>query len=107
ISRAGVALDAGRDDVRLDPAAVSIDVLEVRHLLEGDSIAQLERAIGLYAGPLLEDLGRIAPAFDDWLTVERERLAAALIEAHRRLLDLYAAAGMPQRAIAAASRLVA
>jgi PAS domain S-box-containing protein len=107
ISQAGIVLDARRDDVRLDPAAVSIDALEVRRLLESDAIAQLEKAISLYTGPLLEDLGPIAPAFDDWLTVERERLAAALVDAHRRLLDLYAAAGKPQRAIAAASRLVA
>ncbi len=104
---AGLALDAGRDDVRLDPAALSVDARDLCRLLEGDSISQLERAIGLYAGPLLEDLGPIAPAFNDWLTVERERLAAAVVGAQRRLLDLYAAAGTPERAIAAASRLVA
>jgi PAS domain S-box-containing protein len=107
ISRAGLVLDTGRDDARLDPALLTVDVLDVRRLLESDAIAQLERAVALYSGPLLEDLGPIAPAFDDWLTVERERLAAALVDAHRRLLDLYAAAGTPQRAIAAASRLVA
>lgn len=107
ISHAGLALDAGREDVRLDPALLTVDALEVRRLLEGDAIPQLERAVALYQGLLLEDLGPIAPAFDDWLTVERERLAAALVDAHRRLLDLYAAAGQPQRAIAAASRLVA
>jgi len=107
ISQAGLVLDARRDDVHLDPALLTVDALEVRRLLEGDAIPQLEQAIALYSGPLLEDLGQIAPAFDDWLTVERERLAAALVDAHRRLLDLYAAAGKPQRAIAAASRLVA
>ena len=107
IAHAGLALDARRDDVRLDPALLTVDALEVRRLLEGDTIPPLERAVGLYQGPLLEDLGSIAPAFDDWLTVERERLAATLVDAHRRLLDLYAAAGKPERAIAAASRLVA
>ena len=107
IAHAGLALDARRDDVRLDPALLTVDALEVRRLLEGDTIPPLERAVGLYQGPLLEDLGPIAPAFDDWLTVERERLAATLVDAHRRLLDLYAAAGKPERAIAAASRLVA
>jgi PAS domain S-box-containing protein len=107
LSGAGLALDAGRDDIRLEAAALRVDALDVRRLLAGDSIAQLEQAIELYTGPLLEDLGPIAPAFDDWLTVERERLAAAFGDAQRRLLDLYAAAGTPQRAIAAASRLVA
>jgi PAS domain S-box-containing protein len=107
IAQAGLALDARREDVRLDPALLSVDALEVGRLLESDAIPQLERAAALYQGPLLEDLGPIAPAFDDWLTVERERLAATLVDSHRRLLDLYAAAGKPQRAIAAASRLVA
>ena len=107
IAQAGLVLEARRDDVRLDPALLTVDALEVRRLLEGDAIPQLERAVALYQGPLLEDLGPIAPAFDDWLTVERERLAATLVDAHRRLLDLYAAAGKPERAIAAASRLVA
>ena len=107
MAQAGLVLDARRDDVRLDPAALEVDALEVCRLLESDAIPELERAVALYRGPLLDDLGPIAPAFDDWLTVERERLAAALVDAHRRLLDLYAAAGTPQRAIAAASRLVA
>jgi PAS domain S-box-containing protein len=106
IAQAGVVLEARRDDVQLDPSNVSVDALEVRRLLEAGAVAPLEQAIALYGGPLLEDLGPIAPAFDDWLTVERERLAAALVDAHRRLLDLYAAAGTPQRALAAASRLV-
>jgi DNA-binding SARP family transcriptional activator len=107
IAQAGLALDAGRDHVRLDPARLAVDALDLRQLLQSDAIRELERAVALYSGPLLEDLGPIAPAFDDWLTVERERLAAAVVEAHRRLLDLYAAAGMPGRAIPAASRLVA
>jgi len=107
ISQAGVALDTTRDDVRLDPSLLTVDALEVRGLLASDAIPSLERVIALYHGPLLDDLGPIAAAFDDWLTIERERLAAALVDAQRRLLDLYAAAGTPQRAIAAASRLVA
>ena len=100
-------IDVGREEIRLEPAALMVDALEVRELLQRESAAELERASRLYAGPLLEDLGRLVPAFDDWLTVERERLAAAMVDAQHRLLDLYAAAGTPQRAIPAASRLVA
>jgi PAS domain S-box-containing protein len=107
LSGGRAALDTGRDDVRLDPAALSVDVFELRDLLRGHSVQELERASALYAGPLLDGLEPIAPAFDDWLTVERQRLAAAVVDAHRRLLDLYAAGGTPERAITAASRLVA
>jgi PAS domain S-box-containing protein len=80
--------------------------LRARSLLQADSPARLERALRLYSGALLEGLPRVSPTFDDWLTVERERLAAGVIGATRKLLDHYAAAGTPERAIAAASRLV-
>jgi PAS domain S-box-containing protein len=100
------AVHVGRDEVWLDPGSVAVDVLRLSGLLQSESIADLETASALYCGALLDGFGRIAPAFDDWLTVERERLAAAAISGHRRLLDLYAAAGTPERAIPAASRLV-
>src|SRR5690349_6499261 len=38
IAQAGLALDASRDDVRLDPALLEVDALELRRQLEGDAI---------------------------------------------------------------------
>ena len=102
---AGV-LQASRNDVGLHAAALTVDALTVCALLKSHSKASLERGIALYAGALLEGLGPVSPTFDDWLTIEGERLAAEVIAGHRRLLDLHAAAGTPERAIAAASRLV-
>ena len=102
---AGV-LQASRNEVGLHAAALTVDALTVCALLKSHSKASLERGIALYAGALLEGLGPVSPTFDDWLTIEGERLAAEVIAGHRRLLDLHAAAGTPERAIAAASRLV-
>ena len=99
-------LQVSRNDVGLDAKAVSVDALAVSALFKSQSRASLERGITLYAGALLDGLGAVSPTFDDWLTVERERLAAESIAGHRRLLDLHAAAGTPELAIAAASRLV-
>ena len=104
--RAARPLQVDRDEVALEPRGVHVDALRLRKMLEGGSAERLEAASALYTGPLLEGLGRISPAFDDWLTLERGRLAAGMLASHRRLLDLCAAAGTPERAIAAASRLV-
>ncbi len=101
------ALRFDRDKAGLDPSCVAVDVLRMRALLETRTAADLEAAGLLYAGPLLEDLGRVSPRFDDWLVVEREQLAAAATTANRLLLDLCAADGAPERAIPVASRLVA
>jgi PAS domain S-box-containing protein len=99
-------LRVSRDDVGLDAAAASVDALRARALLQSEARTDLEKGIALYAGALLEGLDRVTPAFDHWLTVERGQLALDNVAAHRRLLDLHAAAGTPGRAIAAASRLV-
>jgi PAS domain S-box-containing protein len=105
-ARAGRLLQVDRDEVGLDSRPVEVDALRLRALLQSNSPGRLETASALYSGPLLDGLGRVSPAFDDWLTLERGRLAAGMLASHRRLLDLCAAAGTPERAIAAASRLV-
>src|SRR5688500_1593041 len=106
LGRGGVLL-IGRDEVGFDGRGADVDALRARALLQGESAARLERALRLYSGALLDGLQGISPTYDDWLTVERERLAAGVIAATRKLLDHYAAMGTPERAIAAASRLVA
>jgi PAS domain S-box-containing protein len=95
-----------RDEIGIDPLVVSVDAIRAKALLMSDAQEDLERAIAIYTGSLLDGLSHVSPTFDDWLTIEREQLAAAAITGNRRLLDLYAAAGAPERAIPAASRLV-
>ena len=102
----GSVLLIGRDEVGFDGRGADVDALRARAFLQGESAARLERALRLYGGALLDGLQGISPTYDDWLTVERERLAAGVIAATRKLLDHYAAMGTPERAIAAASRLV-
>ena len=85
---------------------VCVDVRTLRALLEKRSLHELERASNLYA-PLLEGLSPVSPAFDDWLTLERERLATAVVAAHRKLHELCSVAGTPQRALSALTRLAA
>jgi PAS domain S-box-containing protein len=85
-------------------AHVSVDARLLRDLAAKRSLHDLEFASNFYA-PLLEGLSPVAPAFDDWLTLERERLVAVVMAAHRTLHELCATAGTPQRALAALTRL--
>jgi len=105
--RAAGVLEISRDEVSLRLAPRCVDALRLLELLADGGVARLERAFGMYAGPLLEGVGSLAPAFDSWLTVERNRVSALMLDAHRRLLDLHAAAGTPQRAIASVARFAA
>lgn len=100
------ALWITREEIGIDPLFVSVDALRAKSLLKSDTRDDLESAISIYTGPLLDGLNCVSPTFDDWLTIEREQLAAAAITGNRRLLDLYAAAGTPELAIPAASKLV-
>jgi len=97
-------LSITRHEVAL--AGASVDVLALRALAGKRSLNDLEAASMRYA-PLLEGLGPVAPAFDDWLTLERERLAADVMSAHRTLHELCSAGGTPQRALPALTRLAA
>lgn len=101
------ALRIDRDEVGLDPAAVAVDVGRLSRLAASDRIADLEAASNLFTGAVLEDLGRLSPAFDAWLTLERDNLVTTAGAGLRRLLDLYNASGRTEDAIAAAARLVA
>ena len=62
-------LQVTRDHLSLTPGAVWVDVEEVMRATVGQPAS-----LSLLDGDLLEDLDGIDPAFDAWLTTERERL---------------------------------
>ncbi len=67
------------------PSAVWVDALEVRRLARPRTPAEIEAMASLYAGDLLEDVSVRDPAFEDWLTMEREALRAAGMSCPREL----------------------
>ena len=78
----------------LDASLVSIDVHEVVSAGPSDP-----RALDLLQSPLLEDLGGLDPAFDDWLAAETRRmrhaasvLAGLILEQQREPGDVIVAA---------------
>jgi len=65
-------LHVTRDHLSLTPGATWVDTDEITR-----TTTSKQAALSLLDGELLEDLDGIDPAFDMWLTAERERLRIA------------------------------
>jgi TolB-like protein/Tfp pilus assembly protein PilF len=98
---------ADRDCVRLERAAVAVDVAEFEQLIGEGSMESLTRATALYRGDFLDGLDLRDAAFDEWLLMERQRLRELAREALARLVDWHMASGAHDQAAAAARRLLA
>ncbi len=95
-----------RDEIHVDPGAARIDVLEFERLSSTPKREDLERAITLYRGELLEGFHSRADAFDDWLLGERKRLRERAISAINRVLEMQRAAADLEGATQSAMRMV-
>jgi DNA-binding SARP family transcriptional activator len=95
-----------------------MDVIEFRHgvaqariewgyALTKDSAAALDQAVTLYRGDFLAGFHvHKAPAFEEWVVVERERLHLSALQALHALAHHYAARGEDARASAYAARML-
>lgn len=101
------ALDAGTETVRLDPVAVAVDAIEFTRDAQSQVPAEREACIALYQGNLLDGFDVRAPAFEDWLRAERERLRQLATSALAALIDGHVRGGRPGPALAAATQLLA
>src|SRR5215469_6711225 len=97
---------ADRQSVRLDPAALAIDVALLEQLLRDGTMEALERAATLYRGDLLEGFAIHDAGFEDWLAVERQRLRHSVEEALTKVMAQSMSAGATDRAAVAARRLL-
>lgn len=79
-------LQADRQSIGLDVAAVDVDALALERLARQDSIDALVRASGLYRGPFLDDLSIGNCAFEEWLLMERQRLREVCERALSRVM---------------------
>jgi len=99
-----VRLARGMMTLRRD---VAIDVPRFESLAGSADRGKQAWCAALYRGELLENVATVSPAFDEWLAVERIRLAAIAAEVVRRLALSHADAGEFDAAVATARRLVA
>jgi len=100
-------VQADRESVTLDGGAVTVDVAEFERLIGEGTPEAVARATALYRGDLLDGLDVRAPAFDEWLLLERQRLRDLAREGLARLLARHMASGAHDQAGAAARRLLA
>jgi adenylate cyclase len=97
---------ADRQSVRLDPAALAIDVALFEQLLRDGTLEALERAATLYRGDLLEGFTIHNADFEDWLATERQRLRHSVEEALTKVMAKSMSARANDRAAVAARRLL-
>jgi DNA-binding SARP family transcriptional activator/tetratricopeptide (TPR) repeat protein len=106
---AGVAAPGLRfqgDAVALDPAVVEVDVAAFEALLADGRPEALARAVERYGGDLLDGFALSEPGFEEWLTVERERLRELAATALGRLLDHQRTTRHDHRVLRTARRLL-
>ena len=115
IRRAMPSSNGGRfltegDTITLNLDDVDLDVARFEELAASATMEQLEQAIGLYRGDLLDGFNLREEPFEDWLRVERERLrgiAIATLEklvAHYSTVDDFARCVRAARACSCSSR---
>jgi DNA-binding SARP family transcriptional activator/lipoprotein NlpI len=80
---------ASGEEIALDTDACSVDLVEFRNLAARGDAQSLQRMLELYRGPLLDG----ASADEEWLHVERKRLADLAAGAASRLATRYTEAG--------------
>ena len=103
-SAAPSILRGDSSSVSLDRAGVLVDAVDFERLSAMETSRSLEQAGGLYKGDLLVGVCGGAPAFEEWLQVERDRLRALAIRVYSRLADLQRSAGLTEKAIRSAER---
>ena len=94
------------DCVALNPAICAIDVVEFENLARSDDTAELQRALDLYRGDLIESYNSREPEYQDWLQIARSRLRKLACDVAGRLATLLSEQGQARAAIAILNRLL-
>jgi TolB-like protein/DNA-binding SARP family transcriptional activator len=94
------------DQVAVNSDNCSIDLVAFEDLAHAEEIADLQSALDLYRGDLLEGYSSSEPVFQDWLQAERLRLRKLACEVAGRLAALLAGEELDQQAIGVLNRLL-
>jgi DNA-binding SARP family transcriptional activator/pimeloyl-ACP methyl ester carboxylesterase len=95
------------DNLALQLDGLDFDVARFEALAASTVPEELERALVIYRGDLLDGFGLKEEPFEDWLRVERERLRAMAVAVLDRLVAHYSAANDAAACVRAATRLLA
>ncbi|MEM7123727.1 MAG: BTAD domain-containing putative transcriptional regulator [Pseudomonadota bacterium] len=100
-------LVADRDSVSLDSRSFGLDVDQFRELAASNESADLEAALALYKGEMLDGLDLKDDAFQAWVDVERRTLNDLYLRTLLTLAELCSQSGDHEKAIGLAQRLLA
>lgn len=103
---AAAVIRCGPDNIALDAAGLTVDVVDFERLAADRSIESLERAGALYRGELLDGIAVDEPTFEEWLREEREQLHELALTTFAKLLALQREAGLIESAIQSGLRLL-
>jgi WD40 repeat protein/DNA-binding SARP family transcriptional activator len=97
-----------RDTIRFNTAGDhELDISALRDL-PGQSVDSLEQAVAAYRGDFLEGFSLAdSPAFEEWMTVQREQIKLHVLDALRRLAAHHEGQGQYEQAAAAARQALA
>ncbi|MER8872528.1 alpha/beta fold hydrolase [Mesorhizobium sp. M0814] len=96
--------DGGSITLNLDD--LDFDVARFEELAAGPTPEQLEQALVVYRGDLLDGFDLKEEAFEDWLRVERERLRTVASTVLEKLVAHYSATNSLASCVRAATRLL-
>lgn len=77
---------ADRNEIRLAPDCIDVDVIAFEHLIRKGTPEALEQASRLFAGELLDGIAVRDAGFEAWLLAERQRLRRLQEQALTKLL---------------------
>ncbi len=107
LRRDAAIVEASGETLCLDTRVCTADAAEFAALAAGTDRGDLERAVTLHAGPLLDGLSAKEEAFEEWLRAERMRLAKTAVGAMTRLAAQHTAQAEHESAVRVLHRLVA
>lgn len=103
---AGEIVISAPEGLAINKEKLRIDVTGFEAEASGSRREQLERAMALYRGPLLDGVEVRDAVFEDWLRDERERLAEIAARAALALFELCETAGDDEAALSLTGKLL-
>ncbi|WP_300319181.1 BTAD domain-containing putative transcriptional regulator [Accumulibacter sp.] len=107
LRRDAPVVEASGETLRLDSRICTADAAEFAALAASADPGELERALALDSGPLLDGLSAKEEAFEAWLGAERRRLSQAAAAALTRLAAHHAGQAKHEAAVQLLQRLLA
>ena len=98
---------ADTEAVALAAEGFELDVAEFERGIGLGTADSLQTSLALYRGDLLDGVSAESTSFEQWLAAERERLRGLAVRGLTSLLDHQQDAGLPDRALETATRLIA